>query len=136
MRSAPPPRPRHLPITYRYLTILLLGGVLLACIPPSDEPTEVAVVLDLNDPVTQRIYDYQNDRRTDSLLGYLTDANPSYRYQAARAFGSFPALAPPVRDSLARRLSDPQPLVREAAAYSLGQSGDSTAAAALLANFD
>ena len=132
----PPPPPNRPTPLRRVLGFGLLLLVLTACIPPPDEPAEVAVVLDLNDPSTRRIYDHQNDRRIDSLLAYLTADDPSYRYLAARAFGSFGELPEPVRDSLVARLSDSQPLVREAAAYSLGQSGSPAVADALQTNFD
>ena len=95
---------------------------LTKCVPPGERTFE-GVVVDLNDPVTRRIYTHQNDRNVDSLLVYLEANEPSYRYQAARAFGSFPKLPASARTRLVSLLSDRNPLVRSAGAYALGQTG-------------
>ncbi len=121
---------------FRPLICLLLCTCVLACIPPGDEPVYEGVVLDLNDETTRAIYDHQNARRADSLLRYLADDDVSHRYQAARAFGSFPSAEPPVTDSLLARLTDKEPLVRRAAAYALGQLGDETVGRQLPRYFD
>lgn len=94
------------------------------------------VVVDLNDPVSRRIYEYQNARNADSLLVYLDHPNPNYRYLAARAFGSFPTVPATVIDGLSSQLSSRNELIREAAAYALGQSGLPRAADSLAAAFD
>ena len=94
------------------------------------------VVLDLNDPVTRALFDHQNSRRADSLLHYLATGDPSRRFQAALAFGSFPTADAVVTDSLLARLTDREPLVRRAAAYALGQLGDEAIGSRLSAYFD
>lgn len=72
------------------------------------------------------IYEYQDQRDTDSLLQYLNHENATYRATAAEALGS-------VQDSLAipllsQLLNDKNTKVRKAAAYALGQTYDSSAA--------
>ncbi len=118
--------------------LVALLGLLLAtyaCVPPGEE-VYAGVVVDLNDATSRRIYDHQNARQTDSLLYYLSAENPSYRYLAARAFGSFPEIAPSAIDSLQTLLGDRNELVRSAAAYSLGQGGGPEVALQLAAAFD
>ncbi|WP_197494030.1 peptidylprolyl isomerase [Lewinella sp. 4G2] len=116
--------------------LLILSVVALkSCVPPG-ETTFEGVVVDLNDPVTRRIYTHQNDRNVDSLLVYLEADEPSYRYQAARAFGSFPKLPASARTRLVAVLGDRNPLVRTAGAYALGQTGTEEAAQDLAASFD
>ncbi len=120
---------------FSFIAICSLLIALCACIPPG-EKEPVGVVVDLNDATTQRIYDYQNDRNVDSLLRFLADDNPSYRYLAARAFGSYPELPAGVLDSLLRTLQDENELVRSAAAYTLGAVGDASLVPSLAAAFD
>ncbi len=72
-----------------------------------------------SDTVLQRIYIYQDQRKTADLLIFLLDENPIYRHAAAMAFAS-------VQDSsavipLAAMLSDAKEEVKYAATFSLGQ---------------
>lgn len=85
-------------------------------------------------PEFQSIYRLQDFQRKDDLITYFASEDPTYRYAAAMAFGSF-------RDStvignLAQLLQDPVSMVRQAAAYALGQIGSSKAESKLLAAFD
>lgn len=120
----------------RFLTLSLLLGLAFACVPPSDEEEMEGVVVDLNDAVSRRIYELQNERNADSLLIYLAHENPNYRYLATRAFGSFPEMSDEVIDGLSALLPGRNELIREAAAYALGQSGLPRAADTLTAAFD
>ncbi|NJC25465.1 peptidylprolyl isomerase [Neolewinella antarctica] len=117
--------------------VLLLGVCVLAvaCVPPTEEKFE-GIVVDLNDLTTRRIYEHQNGRHVDSLLTYLSHPNPSYRYQATRALGSFPELPATGHAMLIEQLADRYELVRSAAAYALGQTGEETLARSLAAAFD
>ena len=125
------------PFRLLHLAFILLILSVAACIPPGPETTELpAVVVDLNDPVTRRIYDHQNNRAQDSLRRYLTHPNPSYRYLAARGLGSFSDLDPASTAALAGQLRSPSELVRSAAAYALGQTGAAAAADSLTRAFD
>lgn len=77
------------------------------------------------DPVLQRIYTLQDERKTNELLPYLKDKDEKYREAAAIAFAS--VQDPEAIDALLKLLSDKSENVRMAAAYSLGQTKDSTA---------
>lgn len=120
----------------RYFFPFMLLFALSTCVPPGGEDPVEGVVVDLNDPISQRIYDYQNQRLADSLLPLLEHENPGYRYLAARAFGSFPIVPSVAVDSLISQLRDPQPIVRRAAAFALGQTGSPEVADDLTAAFD
>ncbi len=114
----------------------MLAGIAFACVPPSEEEEVEGVVVDLNDAVSRRIYELQNERNTDSLLVYLNHENPNYRYLAARAFGSFPEISSEALGELSGLLASRSELIRGAAAYALGQSGLPNAADTLTAAFD
>lgn len=106
-----------------WLSVFPLLFLLVGCIPPGLEEEEAIdtreVRIDLQDPITRKLADFQDRRQTDSLLRYFASQNASYRYYAARAFGSYtdPAAHPP----LLELLDDPVDLVRSAAAHALGQ---------------
>jgi len=106
-----------------------------SCIPPSEKEV-TGVRVDLNDRVSRRIYDLQNARNQDSLLIYLRHENPSYRYLAARALGSFPEVGDSAVAGLSDLLGSPDELIRTAAAYALGQSGRTDVADTLTRAFD
>jgi cyclophilin family peptidyl-prolyl cis-trans isomerase/HEAT repeat protein len=109
--------------------ILLIAG----CIPPKEvEITEVRI--DLNDPLFRQVLDLQDRQEKDSLYLFLRHNDPSYRYAAARAFGSIRSKE--TVDSLYPLLKDPIPEVREAAAFSLGQIGEPSAESALIQAFN
>jgi len=109
--------------------------VIQSCVPPGEEPL-TGVVVNLNDATSKHIYDLQNERQPDSLLVYLSSDNPSYRYLAARGFGSFPEVSKMVTDSLFGLLRDSDELVRTAAAYAIGQTAGEGVADRLAVAFD
>ncbi len=111
-------------------------GLLTACIPPGEPTPGRTVTVELSDSTAQSILTLQNERRAEALLPYLHREDERYRYLAARAFGSFPALDDAVVDSLASLLTDPSEAVRLQAAYALGQSGREEQAAVLMGAFD
>jgi cyclophilin family peptidyl-prolyl cis-trans isomerase len=119
----------------RSLPLFGLLVALSACIPPQDKKIE-GVRVDLNDPINHLIYNHQNARNSDSLIYYLSSDNPSYRYLAARAFGSFPEISDVALDGLCGLLDEDNELIRTAAAYALGQSGAPRAADSLSRAFD
>ena len=106
-----------------------------SCVPPAPESFD-GIVINLNDTTTQRIYGFQNTRRADSLVNYLHDDEPNYRYLAARGLASFPEISSTAVAALGGALKDRSELVRTAAAHALGQTGASTAADLLTAAFD
>lgn len=114
---------------------MIVATAFWGCIPPMEKEYE-GVRIDLNDPVSRRIYEHQNARNADSLRVYLTNENPSYRYLAARGFSSFPAIDTVTLAELTRLLGDRDELIRSAAAWALGQSGQPAAADSLTAAFD
>ena len=120
----------------RIAVLFLITYLLVACIPPGEPVAPAAVAVDLEDATTRRVLNWQHARQTDSLLLYLHHDTLTYRYLAARAFGSFGALPQPVSDSLLRLLADPAEVVRTQAAYALGQSGREEVADGLVAAFD
>ncbi|WP_201979481.1 peptidylprolyl isomerase [Hymenobacter rubidus] len=78
-----------------------------------------------HDATIRQIGTAQDERNTAALLPFLTNANPTYRREAALAFASVQAQA--AVPGLIPLLRDADPSVRRAAAYALGQTGDSTA---------
>ncbi len=78
-----------------------------------------------HDATVRQIGTAQDERNTPALLPFLSNANPSYRREAALAFAS--VQAPAAVPGLLPLLRDADPGVRRAAAYALGQTGDSTA---------
>ena len=107
---------------------LLLG----ACVPEEkQEFTEVN--RGLGDETVRHILNLQNRQVLDSLLGYFSHSNPTYRYYAARAFGSFQNEN--VLDSLHKLLADPNPEVKAVAAFSIGQIGAQRSEQVLTSHF-
>ncbi|MBF9222183.1 peptidylprolyl isomerase [Hymenobacter ruricola] len=78
-----------------------------------------------HDATIRQIGAAQDERNTAALLPFLSNANPTYRREAALAFAS--VQAPAAVPGLLPLLRDAAPDVRRAAAYALGQIGDSTA---------
>jgi cyclophilin family peptidyl-prolyl cis-trans isomerase/HEAT repeat protein len=116
-----------------FLLIFLVSN----CVPPSTGPSQeeklLEVKIDFNDATTQKIYTLQDRLATDSLFGYCQHKNPTYRYLAAMSFASIQdKKALPVLENL---LKDNVDLVRIAAAFSIGQMGDSISQNALIASF-
>jgi cyclophilin family peptidyl-prolyl cis-trans isomerase/HEAT repeat protein len=117
----------------RTLPILLIMFLLTQCVPPTEERlTEVRT--DFEDPILQRIHDFQDRQLSDSLYVYLRHKDPSYRFASAMAFGS--TKANEGIDSLLPLLSDEIEKVRVATAYALGQIGDAQAEEPLVQAFE
>ena len=112
----------------------MLIGFLVACLPPEPERIIDEVNVDFRDPEQQRLYDFKDRGVADSLYAYFEHRNPTYRFLAARAFGSLRDTA--ALNQLRRLLRDPVAEVRSAAAFALGQSGDARAEGWLISSFD
>lgn len=106
------------------LSLLVLALILVfdACVPPTNE-----IITDINiskgDVVYQRLYNHQDEQNVDSLLFYFNHPNPAYRYTAVNAMASLQSDR--AVDSLVVMLADPILEVRTAAAYAIGQCGNS-----------
>ncbi|MEN8153664.1 MAG: peptidylprolyl isomerase [Acidobacteriota bacterium] len=86
-----------------------------------------------SDKTLQKIYTLQDKRDSMGLHIYLKDRNPIYRKYAALSFASVQD-----KDSvkeISALLSDSDDSVRQAAAYALGQTGDSMAEDRLMESF-
>ncbi len=102
-------------------SLVLISFLLESCIP--DTKTAVTDInFSISDVEIQKILDFKDKQDIKSLFKYFRNENPSYRYQAVMAFGSIKNLD--AKDSLIMMLQDPVMQVRAAAAYALGQSGD------------
>jgi cyclophilin family peptidyl-prolyl cis-trans isomerase/HEAT repeat protein len=98
-----------------FFTLIYFFG---ACVPPEKkEITEVKI--DLNDSIYRKILDFQDRRMSDSLVLFLNDHNPTYRYVSTLAFASVQDSN--YQDLIVKNLNDKVAEVREAAVYSLGQ---------------
>lgn len=101
------------------LSTLVFLGLLTACKQDANL-IKSDIIVDLDNPVIQQIFNFQNDRNTSAILPFLTVKNPTHRYLAALALGSIQDTAA-IKD-LADLLNDEYEEVRYAAAYALGQT--------------
>lgn len=91
-----------------------------SCVPPEKvELTDINI--NLNDSLYREILSYQDQRLTDSLIQYLNHDDPTYRYASVMAFASIQDTT--VSYLIAQKLHDNIEKVRAAAAYTLGQIG-------------
>ncbi|NOT36354.1 MAG: hypothetical protein HOP11_03125 [Saprospiraceae bacterium] len=106
--------------------------VVESCLPPIQEDLN-KIEYSLSDPLYQKIKDFQDRRLSDSLYSYLSHPKATYRMLASEAFGSYqdslaiPYLIPLLKDNIE--------VVRQKAAYSLGQIGHKNAEKPLIQNF-
>lgn len=121
-------------IKYTHLVLLLATYLLIQCMPPSPEPVLTEIHRHLDDPVLHKIIYFQDYQISDSLFSYFKHKDPTYRYAAALAFGSFKEKE--ALDSLAILLKDPIVEVRTAAAYAIGQQGELRGEKLLTSNFE
>ncbi len=100
---------------------------------PVREEKVTEVEIDLKDITIRKIYDFQDQRKTDSLYIWFRHKNPTYRYAAAMAFASIQDKK--ALDSLALLLKDEVDEVRITAAYAIGQLRDEIAEPVLINAF-
>lgn len=112
--------------------ISLLSG-LTSCIPYEEEQL-TDIELNLQDSTLQRLYTFQDEQVSDSLIAFFRHKDPTYRYASALAFGSIKANT--ALDSLLILLKDPIEEVRVAAAYAIGQIGESRTEDQLIGAFE
>lgn len=119
--------------TIHYIIILFFLS-LYACIPPNQQKAiDTDVAIDFSDPTILKLYTLQDKLETDSLMRYFNAENPTHRYIAAMAMGSIRDLKALM--GLEQLLNDPVDEVRTAAAFSIGQIGDSSSTNALIKAF-
>ncbi len=117
-------------------SVIILFGLCVslfeACLPPIQEDLN-STSYSKDDPVYRQIKNYQDQRKSDSLIYFLSNPKAAYRLLAAEAFGSY-------RDSnaispLQKLLTDNNESVRQAAIFSLGQIGNIKAESELVKAF-
>ena len=119
---------------YFYYFLAFLALSVFACIPPSADEKQTDInAIDFTNPSIKRLYTFQDQLLTDSLTSYFKNQDPTLRFLAAQAFAS-------VKDKkalvgLEALLKDDVLKVRTAAAFAIGQIGDSTSTNALLGAF-
>lgn len=117
---------------YSFLIVAVFLSGLFSCVPYEEEQL-TDVTLNLQDSLLQRLYTFQDEQVSDSLITFFQHKDPTYRYAAALAFGSFKDKV--ALDSLVTLLQDPVEEVRVAAAYAIGQIGESSTQQALIQAF-
>ncbi|HMS66724.1 MAG: peptidylprolyl isomerase [Saprospiraceae bacterium] len=122
-----------MPIFSRIASTVALCVLLFnACVPPTKK-AETPTSVDLSNPDVQKMLTFQNDQNLDSLKSYFSHPSSLLRLMAVNAFASFQDKS--VGDSIVLKLKDSNFEVRAAAAYVLGQLGDSTHLPALISAF-
>lgn len=112
---------------------IILAFIFTQCVPPSDE-VMTDVHIDFTNPFIQNLYNFQDKGMSDSLFSYFSHDDPTFRYLSVMAFASLKDTT--AIDSIAKMLQDPIDEVRVAAAYALGQIGNSKAEQSLINAFD
>jgi HEAT repeat protein len=105
---------------YQFWPLLLLAAACARTPRPSAE-----LANKYHDATIRQIGTAQDERNTAAILPFLTNPNSTYRREGALALAS--VQAPAAVPGLLPLLRDADPSVRRAAAYALGQTGDSTA---------
>lgn len=110
-------------MTIKYSFGIIFFAILLgiySCVPPDKKALTEG--LDYKDPTFRKIMDFQDQRLTDSLVNYLDNTNPLYRFASVRALASVGDSS--LAKKVAIRLNDEDFLVRSQAAFTLGVLGD------------
>lgn len=117
-----------------HIFLLFIGVIIFTqCIPPTEEVI-TDINIDFKEKKLQRLYLFQDQQKSDSLFQFLRDKDPTFRYMSALSFASLQD--PRALDSLEILLEDPSIDVKAAAAYAIGQIGESAAEEKLLAAFN
>lgn len=117
-----------------HLFLLFIGVTIFTqCIPPTEEVI-TDINIDFKEKKLQRLYMFQDQQKSDSLFQFLRDKDPTFRYMSALSFASLQD--PRSLDSLEVLLEDPSIDVKTAAAYAIGQIGESASEEKLLAAFN
>ena len=122
------PLPCSIPFPYEpllhdpsFLLHCLLTGLFL-CLQACNDASNPQFGTSKNqylDPIAQRIYTFQDQQKSDSLLPYFSHTNPTYRALATKAFGSVQDSS--VLPQLIQALADSVQGVVANAAFAIGQ---------------
>jgi len=106
--------------------------LIYSCVPPKKvELTKINI--NLNDSLYRKILTFQDQRLTDSLIQFLNNDDPTYRYASVMAFASIQDTS--VSELILAKLHDKVEKVRAASAYTLGQMGQTKYQDSLIAAF-
>ncbi|HMR86900.1 MAG TPA: peptidylprolyl isomerase [Saprospiraceae bacterium] len=118
---------------FYFFTFLVFVLFITSCVPNTDtQSTEIN--LSLADTELQKIIDLQDKQDISGLYTYFRSPDPAYRYYSVLAFGSIKNVV--TNDSLFKMLKDPVLEVRAAAAYALGQTGNTKITDRIIAAFN
>ena len=118
----------------KLILLLLPLALLLAKCMPYQEEKITEINYSLKDATLQKLLTHQDQQEADSLIAYFRHKDPTYRFAAAQAFGSFKDES--AVDSLnALLLREEIEEVKIAVAYALGQIGKESAGPVLLEAF-
>lgn len=117
---------------FHFYSCLFFVVFIYSCVP-NTETHSTEINLSLSDVELQKIIDLQDKQDITGLYTYFRSTNPAYRYYSVLAFGSIKNIVS--SDSLYRMLKDPVLEVRAAAAYALGQTGNSKITGRIIASF-
>jgi cyclophilin family peptidyl-prolyl cis-trans isomerase len=105
---------------------------IISCVPPKTETLEKGE-LSLQDPLAQKLIDFAVAHQEDSLVTYLKHPNPNYRVLALKSFSAFKDTK--YKNEIMSALADIDIDVSATAAYVIGQIGDTSHVAKLIAAF-
>ena len=111
------------------LFVILLWA---SCTPPELNVVR-EVQIELSDLETQKIYRLIHEEKVDSLLSYISSANPTHRYLCAYGLASIRKAIS--LDSLYPMLQDSLLKVRTAAAFAIGQIANQKSTPPLIKSF-
>lgn len=112
--------------------IICLCLVTISCVPPTKKTAENATI-DFNDPIVQKILNAQVEHNLDTIYKYLSNPNDLYREMAVNAIATLGDSGTTAK--VIPLLNDNTLAVRAAAAYAVGQLGDSTYVSELINSF-
>ena len=120
-------------IIWRYVAFLMMIVCIIQSCVPGSKSADEKIVISYSDPEVQHISELQDKQRISELCRYFNHENPAYRYLAVSAFSSIKDKES--ADSLISMLQDPVLQVRAAAAYAIGQTGNSKLVDRLILSF-
>ncbi len=108
-------------IVFSLVLATFLSVWFTSCVPDT-KTMDTEIKISMSDPEVQKILDFQDKSDVKGLYVHLRSENPTHRYLATMAFAS--VKSEEAQDSLIKMLKDPVMQVRAAAAFALGQVGD------------